>query len=436
MEENKKNGDKSSDFWFTLDNAAKIFPAVLSKEHTAVFRLTAVLKEPVKITAFLKALSHTEKRFPYFKVQLKEGFFWYYLEHVPQRFPVEVDDKKPCRAFDSNDMLIRIKIVHNRISVEFSHILTDGTGAYEFMKSLLILYSKELGVDIPEEFAYLQPGESIPEEEYEDSYKRYFKGEIPPMVSKSKAFHLPYSLQSKPRFIRKIMIISMPDIKNAAYQKGISINDFLVAVYLFVLQDIYEENYPSRRYRKFRKIRVQVPVNLRKMFPSRSMRNFSLFVMPEIDLRLGHYSFDEILKSVYHQIRLETDKKLINKNISRNVGSEKKIYVKSIPLFLKSLILRVNYYTKGTNQYSGVLTNLGKAKLPNETGRLIDYFIFSPPPPNRIVKENCGIIGFDDKLVVSFGNITKATALEEKFMRFLKNQGIDVKYESEKREEL
>ena len=436
MEESKYNAEQTSDFWFPLDNAAKIFPAVLSREHTTVFRLTAVLKEPVKITPFLKALSLTEKRFPYFKVQMKEGFFWYYLEHVPRRFPVGVDDKLPCRAFDSNAMLIRIMIIQNRISVEYSHILTDGTGAYEFMKSLLILYSAELGVEIPEDFAYLQPGESISEEEYEDSYKRYFKGEIPPMVSKSKAFHLPYSLQNKPRFTRRIMIATMADIKNAAHQKGISINDYLVAVYLYVLQDIYEENYPSWRYKKFRKIRVQVPVNLRKMFPSRSMRNFSLFVMPEIDLRLGHYSFDELLKVVYHQIRLETDIKLINKNISRNVGSEKKIYVKSIPLFLKTLLLRMNYYTKGTNQYSGVLTNLGKAKLPPGTAELVDYFIFNPPPPNRIVKENCGIIGFEDKLVVSFGNITKSSALEEKYMQFFKDEGIDVKYESDKGEEL
>ena len=85
------------------------------------------------------------------------------------------------------------------------------------------------------------------------------------------------------------------------------------------------------------------------------MRNFSLFVMPEIDLRLGHYSFDEIIKSVFHQIQLETEEKLINKNISRNVGSEKKIYVRGIPLLLKSLILRLKFYSLGTSQYSGVI---------------------------------------------------------------------------------
>jgi len=51
------------------------------------------------------------------------------------------------------------------------------------------------------------------------------------------------------------------------------------------------------------------------------MRNFSLFVTPEIDFRLGKYSFEEILKIVYHKMQVETDEKLINKIISRNVGS-------------------------------------------------------------------------------------------------------------------
>ena len=97
------------------------------------------------------------------------------------------------------------------------------------------------------------------------------------------------------------------------------------------------------------------------------MRNFSLFVMPEIDMRLGHYSFDEILKVVHHQMMLESDEKLIHKNIARNVGSEKKIYVRGIPLLLKSFILRLKFYSLGTSQYSGVISNMGKITLPGDT---------------------------------------------------------------------
>jgi NRPS condensation-like uncharacterized protein len=160
------------------------------------------------------------------------------------------------------------------------------------------------------------------------------------------------------------------------------------------------------------------------MFSSKTMRNFTLFVMPEIDLRLGHYTFDEILKSVYHQTMLETDEKLINKNISRNVGSEKKLYVRGIPLFLKSMILRLKYYSLGTSQYSGVITNLGKIELPPEMARLIDYFIMTPPPPNKMLKVNCGVAGFGEKLILSFGNVTQSQDFEKRFLQFLKDNNI------------
>lgn len=428
MEKKVHKPARTDKFWFGLDNAAKIFPAVINKDFTTVFRLSVVLKQPVRIKPFLKAVSLSEERFPYYRVQLKKGFFWYYLEHIPLHFPVEFDHKNPCRRFPKNGLLFRIIVYGKKISLEFSHILTDGSGAYELLKTILVLYTKELELEVAPGFKYYKPGEVIREEEYEDSYKRYFREDVPPMVKSPKAFHLPWQLKPSPRFEMVKARLSVKDVKDLAAEKEVSINDYLVSVYLYILQEIYLELKNNRKYKKCKYIRVQVPVNLRNIFPSKTMRNFSLFVMPGIDLRLGHYSFDEILKTVYHQIRLETDEKLINKNISRNVGSEKKIYIKSIPLFLKGFILRMKYYSLGSNQYSGVLTNLGIVKLSPETEKLIDHFVFTPPPPNKMLKVACGIISFQDKLVISFGNITKSNELEERFFQFFRDRGLEIHF--------
>lgn len=433
MGKNAHKAARTDKFWFGLDNAAKIFPAVINKDFTAVFRLSVVLKQPVRIKAFLKAVSLSEERFPYYKVQLKKGFFWYYLEHIPLHFPVEFDHKNLCRRFPHNGLLFRIMVSGKRISLEFSHILTDGSGAFEFLKTLLALYTKELDLEVPRDFEYLKPGDAIREEEYEDSYKRYFREDIPAMVKRPKAFQLPGQLKSSPRFEMMNTILSVKDVRALAAEKKVSINDYLVSVYLYVLQEIYEELKHNRKYKKCKYIRIQVPVNLRKIFPSKTMRNFSLFVMPGIDLRLGHYSFDEILKTVYHQIRLETDEKLINKNISRNVGSEKKIYIKSIPLFIKGFILRMKYLSLGPKQYSGVLTNLGIIKFSPDTENLIDHFVFTPPPPNKITKVACGIVSFKEKLVLSFGNITKSNELEERFFQFFRDRGLEIHFENNKK---
>jgi NRPS condensation-like uncharacterized protein len=422
---------EAKQFWLPLDNAAKIFPASLNEEVTTVIRLTAVLKKAVKIKPLMKAISRIEKRFPYYKVQLLKGFFWYYLEYNPLQFPIEVDNKRPCRKFPKNGLLTRILVKDNRLSVEFSHILTDGSGAFQFLKTILTLYSEECGANIPDEFPFYRPDDEISEEEYEDAYNRYFKEEIPPAVKRSKAFHLPWPLNPKPRLEVLNAILSISQIKPKAKEKGVTITDYLIGVYLYVLQQIYEETHQFSRHKKNKVLRLEVPVDLRNIFPSKTMRNFTLFVMPEIDLRLGHYSFDEIVRRVYHQMRLETDEKLINKNISRNVGSEKKIYVKSIPLVIKSLILKAKYYSLGASQYSGVITNLGKVTLPEETEKMVDYFIFTPPPPNKMLKVNSGIIGFGDKLVISFGNITKSKELEEKIFNFLEDQGIEATFENQ-----
>ncbi|HPR59272.1 MAG TPA: hypothetical protein PK915_12980, partial [Bacteroidales bacterium] len=90
-----------------------------------------------------------EKRFPYYKVQLKEGFFWFYLEHLPGHIPIDVDKNILCKRFSKGEILLRILVRENRISVEFSHILTDGSGGFELLKTILIEYSKACKADIP-----------------------------------------------------------------------------------------------------------------------------------------------------------------------------------------------------------------------------------------------------------------------------------------------
>jgi NRPS condensation-like uncharacterized protein len=201
-----------------------------------------------------------------------------------------------------------------------------------------------------------------------------------------------------------------------------------VAVYLYALQDIYNNLSPLARRHSHKTIRIEVPVNLRKVYGTKTMRNFSLYVLPEIDLRLGQYTFEEIVKTVYHQMQLATDKKLINKMISRNVSGEKNPFIRSIPLFLKSLVLS-KLYSLGTRRYSGVITNLGKINFSPEINERIDRFVFVPPPPNKIIRVNCGAVGFGNKLILSFGNITTSKELEMRFFRFLTGQGIAVKIE-------
>lgn len=418
--------DHTNDFWLRLDNAAKIYPAVKDKELTSVFRVGVELKERIKAKRFLESVHAIEERFPYYKVKLKAGAFWYYLEPYQLPIAVEPDHEIPCRSFEKNELMFRVLVKENKINVEFSHILTDGTGAFKFLKTLLIIYLEKCCVQLPAQLLFFNPDEKPSQEEYEDAYNRYFKKIDSRPVKIPKAFHVPFHLKSPPRFDVLTAIVSTEDIKKKAKEYEVSLTEYLAAVYLHALQNIHDQ-LPSFKKRTSRKIiRIEVPVNLRKLFPSQTMRNFSLYVMPGIDLRLGHYTFEEIIKTVHHQMQLETDKKLISKMISRNVSGEKNSFIRRVPLFIKSFFLS-KLYTLATAQYSGVVTNLGNINLTPEFNQWIDKFIFIPPPPNKTLKVNCAVAGFDNKLVIAFGNITESKELERQFLTLLTAQGIPVR---------
>ena len=412
-------------FWMRLDNAAKIYPAVQNDELTSVFRLSCVLKDRVKVRPLLEAIQKIEDRFPYYKVKPKKGFFWYYLEFHNEKISLKPDFGTPCRSFRKDDLVFRILVKDVRLSVEFSHILTDGGGAFEFLKTLLLAYFESCCLNI-EGVPALRPDEAPLDEEFEDAFSKHFQERIPFPRKKPKSFHVPFKLNDQPRFKVLIAKIPLADISALSRGEKVSITEYLVSIYLYSLQAIYNglSTLQKRRQRKI--FRIQVPVNLRKIYPSKTMRNFSLFVTPEIDVSLGEYSFQEIVKTVHHIMQLETDKKLINKIIARNVGAERNVLLKNTPLFVKSLILYMTYSIAGTSRYSGVITNLGKVSF-GDADRLIDHLVFIPPPPNKTLKVNCGVLGFNNSLVMSFGNITRSKEIERVFFTFLTAQGINVK---------
>lgn len=423
---------KDKEFWYPLDNAAKIYPAVTTDEVTCVFRITANLKQRINIKYLFKAVRSIEPRFPYYKVIIKKGFFWYYLESADFLTRVVVDDRIPCRRFKNGGHLFRILVKENRLSVEFSHLLADGSGTYEYLKTLLVQYFLLLEIDIPSDFEYLKIDQLPEPEEYEDAYNRYFLENIPATVTRPKAFHLPFPLRNKPGLDVIHAIVSSSAMKEKAKEKGVNITVYLVAIYLSVLQDIFESLPARSKYKKHKKIGLEVPINLRNLYQSATMRNFSLFVIPEIDLRLGHYTFDEIIHTVYHQMQLETDKKLVNKILALNVGSERKLLVRSIPLFIKSFVLRIYSNAFGSSQYSGLITNLGNKILPESLTNKIDCLLLTPPPPDKKNKVGCGVVSFNDKMVLSFCNITKSKELERRFIQFLVKEGIHVRITTNK----
>ncbi len=415
--------------WLKLDNAAKLFPAIVSEELTSVFRITAFLKKPVSYSKIKEAVEITSERFPYFSVSLRSGFFWHYLEFNNQPPRIQPEEDPPCTAFAlkrKDETLYRVLISANRISVEFVHILTDGSGALEYLKSLLYTYLILSGNSISQPEGIILPETPFNEEEIEDGYKRFFR-KLPPPEKMSKAWHLPFGLNNKPRM--KVIVAEMKadDLIQMSRKHNVSLTEYFVSVYLLSLQNIYLKEGEKKRKQRFNILRIEVPVNMRNKLPSKTMRNFSLFVMPGIDLRLGSYTFEEILKTVHYYMQTSSEVKQILRFLSSNVSYEKLLLVRVMPLFIKRIAIAAIYRGLGSKRCTGIFTNMGAIELPDDMEEMIDSLLVVPPPPNEKVKVNCAMLSYKNIMRISFCNITQSHELERQILKHLSNSGIHIK---------
>jgi hypothetical protein len=412
--------------WLVLDNAAKIYPAVSTTGAPAVFRVSVELKSPIRVSLLAEALRLVLPRFPYFQVQLRRGFFWYYLqrhEEIPRLRPLsEEPGMGASTAQDSSFDLLLVRARENTIAVDFSHILTDGAGGVCFLGTLLCQYLALRGFRMADRSPYFDPAARPAREEYEDAHGRYFEGNMPAPPSLSSAYHMPETGAGPFRVITGRMATQA--VLDLAHDRGASLTEYLAAVHIQSLATIRTREHASGRHRPG-VIRLEVPVDMRRFFPSGTMRNFSLFVSPEVDLRLGEYTFEDIVDRVHHSMKIQLDPRQLRRQIARNVGAERSLLIRMMPLVAKDMMLAFAHNHLGHRAYSGVLSNLGRIELPETAKPHVREFGFVLRP-TPAAKKSCSVISFSDTLKVTFSSLVRDTELERLFFRHLTSRGVKV----------
>lgn len=108
-----------------------------------------------------------------------------------------------------------------------------------------------------------------------------------------------------------------------------------------------------------------MPVNLRGLFPSQSLRNFAQYVTPEADSRLGDYTLEELCRIVHHRMGLEVTRKNMSARIATNVNSERIPILKVMPLFIKNFAMKMVFDTVGECKSCLCMSNLGVVQVPD-----------------------------------------------------------------------
>lgn len=427
--------DDAGGSWYTLDNAGILMPSVSDAVVTNLFRFSATLDEDVDRDTLQDALDRVGRRFPYFMVELRRGLFWHSI--VPRARPplVEEDPESPMQAYDVNKRghcLVRVLCRGRRVACEFHHSVADGTGGMRFLKNLLAEYARLRWPGRPE--ASVGPADSEdlydlearpPVEEYEDAYARYYSEGSPTPPKVPRAFR--HGSLSLPRFRYRVTcgIVPLEEALAAAKKAGVSLTELLAACYLDTMQELWLSAPPWER--KLTQLAISIPVNMRKLFPSTTNRNFSLFTFVTQDMRLGARDFPEILDRAHHQLRYETDAKTMGMQLSRNVAASKLLAFRLFPLPLKDLVFGLLYHRFGEDLYSGAISNLGAVSLPPALAARIERFDFVPSPTRG--KANIGALSWKGKLHVSFGSLGSSREVERLFLTRLRRLGLHVKVE-------
>ena len=418
--------------WLKLDNAAIIYPSTLSKKYACMFRLTITLNDTVDKTILNNALLNIIDRFPSFCYELRQGFFWFYMKKNKLDPIIEEDYNNPMLRINFkkyNNYMFRVRYYDKRIAVEYFHALTDGMGGIKFISTLVGEYIK---IKYNEKISYndivLNPNVKTSKKEYSDDF--YKNARIDSKLEREKsAYHYKGNLESKDKINIITGIIPLDKIKELSQKNNCSITCFLASLMIEALQKIY---YVDSRKRKKKYIKVSIPVNLRKYYDSKTVRNFSSYINVGIYTGYGHYSLEEIIKIVKNNMEINLTEKRLNAKFSANVKLSKNYAIRMMPMFIKKHILSLSEKILGDNYCTTTLSNLGLIKFPKEMERYINEVGFAIGN-SRGKPGSVSCIGYKNNLYITFTRKIKESEFERLFFTELVKYNIPVLIESNRR---
>ena len=416
--------------WLRLDNAAKIYPAARTQDWSNVFRLSATLTETVDMDIMKTALDVTVRRFPSIAVRLRRGVFWYYLEQLTEAPAVREESSYPLTRMSREEIgkcAFRVIVYGRRIAVEMFHSLTDGNGALVFLKSLVAEYlQQKYGIRIPAEHGVLGRLDEPAEAELEDSFQKY-AGTVSASRQERTAWRLGGTPESGGFLSVTCFELSTKDVLAKAHEYNASLTTFLCAAMMMAMQNLQKESVPNPRRRK--PLKVLIPVNLRKLFPSRTLRNFALYTTPEILPQLGEYTFEEICQAIRHRMGLDITPKQMSMKIATNVNSERIMAVRLMPLFIKNMVMKAVFDSVGEKKSCLTLSNLGSVRLPEEMIPYVETMDFILGV-QATAPYNCGVLSYGDKLRLNFIRNIREPKLEYHFHCVLRDMGLCAEVQS------
>ncbi|WP_251197308.1 phthiocerol/phthiodiolone dimycocerosyl transferase family protein [Anaerotardibacter muris] len=343
--------------WYRLDNVGKFYASQAGRGGQTVFRFSATMNDAIDPKALQAALIRLVERFPGFNVKLRNGIFWHYLEPSGEIPAVQPEAVPVCTGLHTglDSVLFRVNYFRDRINLEVSHMISDGRGTLEFFRALLAAYvERRYGVpaNLPEDPVPLS-------RRTEDSYTANFEREKAGSSETPKVYHLSgWKNTAEPTFME--YHLPAGEVHQRAKAMGVSVTMLMIAAVIVAIRNTMP---PSKRDRA---IRMDVPVDLRDMFESETLRNF--FGLAFVSYTPG--KVDESLETIAHKVQEQltggTDPEALKRRMNSMLKIEKNPLIRAAPLFLKDGGLMIGNWM-AAQEVTTTVSSIGRIRLDDTT---------------------------------------------------------------------
>lgn len=401
--------------WYRLDNSAIVYQMIITRETQSLFRLGAQLKTAVDHEALRQSVEDALVRYPFFKSELRHGFFRPYLGKNTLPPLVFEDDGIVLKILSfrkNNKYLFRTSYFKNTIYMDFFHGLCDGSGAMEFLKTVLYYYHQRTEKFISPSLIRLA-GDAENPEETEDAFCKYYKKFDLFDGIKKMAGGNGYRLKGKqfafPGFGLIQITVPTDKLLAAARSFGCSITALLTSINLLAIHNVYGDKPQKEPYVAF------IPVNLRKRYPSDTLGNFTVFAKCVIP-KNTEMNLESLTKTTSKLIAEQLEEKELDIKLSFASLMATLPLLKFMPLFIKSFISKLGRSFGNKTKQTFILSNLGKVNL-SESEEL-DSLCFCLNCSKK-TPDNMGVVSYENKTVISFTRKLISTDTEREFAKIL-----------------
>ncbi len=408
--------------WCKIDTASIMFSSLSSEKWGRTFRLSAYFKDEVDPVCIEQAVRELMPCYPTIYAYLKKGFFWNYLalsDKLPEIRELTDEGMLPVVKRKDGRPDFRITYKGNRISIECSHSLGDGKGIQIYFNALLERYN---------ELKKGEKGEYIssekPSENSRNAFADYYdKNGEKDKRKNGKAFHFSEIYEDNYLDIR-FLEMNTSAIKELSHKEDLTITEYMTAV--LILGIIKSVNEPINE-----DITVAVPVNLRRFFPTPTVRNFTVqsFVTFSPKGRRD-VTLREIIEKTRGQLRHQLSKEELIKSVNKFGGLVNNPVLRVVPNVIKLPVLRK--MQKSTHEgVSTIFTNYGDCRLPESLLGDIEKLQFVNGDTRSYgLSVTCSCIGYGEKLSMCFSHANKDTTWYETVCKILENEGLAIEKSS------